>query len=350
MTRSMRLPVAAGLLAAASFGGTQASAAGTASGTTITNTVTLNYQVGGVAQNAVSASDSFTVDRKVNLTVAEDGNATTSVSPGQSAAVTTFIVTNTSNAPLDLGLAVTQLSGGSATHGGTDNFDATNVRIYRDDGDNVYDAGDTLVTYLDEIAADAITRVHVVVDIPLGRSTNDVAGVRLTATAGEAGGAGSQGAAVTQSNGANTNGVDTVFADTNANGNTARDGADFDEDDYTVLAAALSVAKTSRIVSDPFNGGTNPKMIPGAVVEYCVAVANASGAATATNVSISDALPAATTFESGFGILVNGTVTGATCNADGSAGGSHAAGTVTAGLSDIAAGVTRTVLFRVTVN
>jgi uncharacterized repeat protein (TIGR01451 family) len=31
-------------------------------------------------------------------------------------------------------------------------------------------------------------------------------------------------------------------------------------------------------------------MIPGAVVEYCIAVANAAGSATATNISVSDTL------------------------------------------------------------
>jgi uncharacterized repeat protein (TIGR01451 family) len=112
----------------------------------------------------------------------------------------------------------------------------------------------------------------------------------------------------------------------------------------------LTASKTSRIVSDPLNGVTNPKMIPGAVVEYCVAVANAAGSATATNISVSDTLPAATTYLSAFGIKVDGTVTGATCNADGVAGGGFASGVVSGTLSNIAAGVTRTLLFRVTVN
>ena len=177
-----------------------------------------------------------------------------------------------------------------------------------------------------------------VANVPLGRATDDVAGVRLTATASEATAAGSLGATVTETAGANTAGVDTVFADTNANGNTARDGIHFDEDDYTVLAANLTATKSSRVISDPLNGTTNPKMIPGAVVEYCIAVSNAAGSATATNVAITDTLPAATTFVAGFGILVNGTVTSGTCNADGTAGGSYAAGTVTAPLSNIAAG------------
>ena len=117
-----------------------------------------------------------------------------------------------------------------------------------------------------------------------------------------------------------------------------------------MLAAALTATKTSKIISDPVNGSTNPKMIPGAVVEYCIAVANAAGSATATNVGISDSLPAATTYLSAFGIKVNGTVTGSTCNADGTAGGSFASGVVSGTLSDIAAGSASTLVFRVTIN
>ncbi len=339
---------ATGLVLAMS--GSTAWAAGTTSGTTITNTVSVSYQVNGVAQTPISASDVFTVDRKINLTVAEDGTTTTTVTPGQQAAVTSFLVTNNSNAPIDLALAATQLAGGASPHGGTDNFDVTNVRIYADTNNNSsYDAGtDQLITYLDQVAADATSRVFVVVDVPLGRSTNDVSAVRLRAVAAEPTSAGSLGSNVAETTGANTTGVDTVFADTNANGNVARDGAHFAQDDYTVSSAALTVTKTSLVRSDPLNGTTNPKMIPGAVVEYCIAVGNTAGP-DATNITITDALPAQTVFESTFGIRVNGTVTGSTCNADGTPGGSHSSGTVTATLSNVAAGVTRTAVFRVTV-
>jgi uncharacterized repeat protein (TIGR01451 family) len=351
MTRTMRLFASASLLAVAAFAASPASAAGTTAGATITNTVTVDFKVGGVSQTQQSASDSFTVDRKVNLTVAEVGSTTTSVSPGQAAAVTAFTVTNASNATLDFALAVSQPSGGTAAHGGTDNFNVSNIKLYVDTNSNgAYDAGDTLVTYLDQITADTIVTVFVVTDVPLGRATNDVADVRLTATAAEATASGSLGATVVQTSGANTSGMDTVFADTNASGNVAGDGAAFADDDYTILAAALTATKTSTIISDPVNGTTNPKMIPGAVVEYCIAVANAAGSATATNINISDTLPTATTYLSAFGIKVNGTVTGATCNADGTAGGTFASGVVSGTLSDIAAASASTLVFRVTIN
>jgi uncharacterized repeat protein (TIGR01451 family) len=273
--------------------------------------------------------------------------------------VTTFTVRNTSNAPLDLGLAVTQQTGGAATHGGTDNFDVTTPAMFVDtNGNGSYDAGtDTAVTFLDELAADTQRTVFIVADIPIGRVNGDIAGVRLTAQAREAGTTGTQGAIVTQTAGANTAGVDTVFADASDTtpGNVAFDGRSFDDDDYTVSAPVLTVAKQSRVISDPVNGTTNPKFIPGALVEYCIVVSNAATASSAANsVGISDPLPAQTTYETAYGIFVGGTYTGTpgtgTCNLDGTAGGSFAAGTVSGTLGSIAAGATRTLYFQVRIN
>jgi uncharacterized repeat protein (TIGR01451 family) len=362
MTRASYRLGTASLLVLAALAATPAYAAGTAAGSTVTNTVSVNFQVGGVAQTAVSASNSFTVDRKVNLTVAEVGSATTSVSPGQLAAVTTFTVTNLSNATLDFALTAAQQVGGAGAHSNTDNFDATNVKIYVDANANgVYDAGtDTLVTYLDELAADTSKTVFVVADIPVSQVTNDVAAVTLTATGREGGGAGSMGIAlVDNASSANTAGMDTVFADGAGATDAAKDAAFSAKDDYTVLAAALTATKTSKVISDPINNVTNPKMIPGAVVEYCIAVANAAGSATATSVALSDVLPAATTYQAS-SLKLNGTVTGVTCNTDGTAVtdaadadlGDYNSGTKTVSgtIASLAAGVTRTLVFRVTIN
>jgi uncharacterized repeat protein (TIGR01451 family) len=352
MTRNMRLLASASVLAAAAVAASPAFAAGTVAGTTVTNSVTLDYKVGGIDQAQVSASDTFTVDRKVALAVTESANLPTSVTPGQSGAVTTFSVSNSSNAPLDFALAATQPSGGTAPHGGTDNFNVGNLKIYADTNANgTYDPGtDQEASYLDQVPADTSRTVFIVADVALGRATGDKAAVRLTATAAEATAASSLGAVITQTTGANTSGIDTVFADTDTNGNVARDGIHFAEDDYVVLAATLTATKTSRVISDPFNGTTNPKMIPGAVVEYCIAVANAAGSATASGVTLSDEVPAQTTYDPAFGIKLNGTVTGSSCNADGTSGGSYTNGIVSGGLSDIAASTARTLVFRVSVN
>lgn len=354
MTSKLTYMGAIGLTALSSVAAVPAFAAGTTAGTTITNTATVDYQVGGVAQGQQSASNNFTVDRKINLLVEEVGTVTTNVVPGQTNAVTTFQLTNSSNEVLDLALVASQIAGGTAAHGGTDSFDATNVRIYRDNISSgivgSWDAGDTLITgYVDELVVDTAIRLFVVADIPAALANNAVAGVTLRATAREGGTSGSQGAAITETAGANTAGKDTVFADTaGVTGDAARDGSHSDNDDYTVQTATLTVTKTSRVISDPFNNTTNPKLIPGAVVEYCIAVAN-SGSADATSVAINDPVPGQLTFNAGT-ILLNGTATAGTCNADGAAGGSYSAPNVSGTIATVAAGATRTLVFRATVN
>jgi uncharacterized repeat protein (TIGR01451 family) len=117
-----------------------------------------------------------------------------------------------------------------------------------------------------------------------------------------------------------------------------------------VLAAALTITKTSKVVSDPVNGTTNPKAIPGATLEYCVIVANAAGGAGASSVAISDSLPSVITYDSTFGIKLDGTVTSGVCNADGTSGGSYSAGTITGTLTSLPAGSTKTLRYQATIN
>lgn len=118
----------------------------------------------------------------------------------------------------------------------------------------------------------------------------------------------------------------------------------------TLSFSNLVVAKTATIVSDPVNGATNPKYIPGARVRYCVQVTNLPGSPTATGITIRDPLASLpVTFVPGSG-MINGTVTSGTCNADGSTGGSYAAGTISATLNNLAGGATETMYFDVTVN
>ena len=62
--------------------------------------------------------------------------------------------------------------------------------------------------------------------------------------------------------------------------------------------AVLGVTKLSTLISDPQNGTTNPKAIPGAIMEYCIFVQN-PGSGTATNVVGTDVIPAALTYTAG---------------------------------------------------
>ena len=374
MTSKLKFLVASSAIAVAMLGANPAFAAGTASGTDITNNVSVAYQVGGVAQTAKVASDTFKVDRKINLTVAEVGTTTTSVSPGQTNAVTAFTVTNNSNATLDFGLSAAQIVGGTAQHGGTDNFDLTNLKVFLDVNNNgVYDVATDTATYIDELAADGTRTVFIIGDIPAAQVNGNVAGVVLTAIAKESGASATEGAVVTQTSGANTAGEDTVFADVAGATDSARDGRHSAGDDYTVLAANLTATKTSKILWDPLNKLIDPKAIPGAVVEYCILLSN-SGPAAATNVNVTDALANVSGsntdkvvfLASNSATAADASVTnfspalatpfvmsgGASCTAVGAINGSYTAGTLTVtsgNIPTIASGGAASVIFRVTV-
>ncbi|MEQ1549657.1 hypothetical protein [Sphingorhabdus sp.] len=349
MTSKLKFLVAASTLPAVIMNASSAYAAGTLVGTDITNNVSVAYQVGGVSQTAATDSNMFEVDRKILFTVQEDANVTTSVVPGEQNAYTTFVVSNTSNDTLDFSLNPTQLGGGTATHGGTDVFDVSNLEVFVDsNGNNQYDFGVDTATTINDLAPDTSVRVFIVGDVALTQTNGQVAGVTLSATA-----LNSNNTAITAATDAtaNTDGVETIFAD------TGRDGIESDEDDFTVSTASLTVTKLSRVVRDNLNGAgtsadaTNPKAVPGATVEYCIVVAN-TGSQTATNVAVSDDLSLVpdVTFDASFTPATDGTVvSGNTCTAGGGTG-SFASNIVSGTLTNIAAGQTRTLVFRVTID
>ena len=77
--------------------------------------------------------------------------------------------------------------------------------------------------------------------------------------------------------------------------------------------AVLGVTKVSTLISDPTNGTTNPKAIPGAVMEYCILVQN-PGSGTATNLIGTDTIPASLTYTAGS--MTSGTTCGAAATAE----------------------------------
>ena len=335
--------------------------------TLITNNVTVNYQVGGVPQTAIPAADSFRVDRKIQFVVSEKTTAgTTSVTSGQVDAITAFTIVNSSNDTLDFSLAATNTTGVSIGGGrGTDSIDVTpgTFEYYLDvDGNGLADdAGGWVSTLtLDNVPKNQTRHVLVRGDIPVS-ANGSVAVIQLAATALEAAGGALVG--VIGDGTANTAAYQTIYAEdlTPLQGNATRDGVSWAWDDYTVSAPILSVAKTSRVVSDGVSG-SSPKAIPGAVVEYCISVANGNGGATATNVSISDLVPTNTTYVAG-SIFVDATVTtpGASQSCSGGTSVTDAvdanagefgtpANTVVGRLSSIAQNTASALIFRVTLN
>jgi len=274
-----------------------AMAAGTASGTTISNQATVDYKVATVDQpQATSNNYQFVVDNKVNLTVSTDDGAAISVTPGTNDNVMTFTVTNNGNTSQDFSLSAAALAGGAAAFAGTDNIDGDTVEIYVETaGGAGYQAVSDTDTHINALAADASIKVYIVTDFNTGYSDGDIASYWLIAEARTNDGAGTLGGALTETAGADTEGsVDIVFADVDGDGGGAndasRDAKHSSQDDYEIATASLSITKSSTIVSDPFNNTTNPKRIPGAVVQYQIAITNGGGAATATDIAFSDSL------------------------------------------------------------
>jgi uncharacterized repeat protein (TIGR01451 family) len=70
--------------------------------------------------------------------------------------------------------------------------------------------------------------------------------------------------------------------------------------------AVLTITKLSTIIADPVNGTTNPKNIPGAVVEYCILMQN-PGSGTTTNLVGTDTIPTTLTY------TANSMFSGTTC-------------------------------------
>lgn len=385
MTSKLKLLVATSVSAFAIVGATPAYAVGTDAGSDITNTVSVAYEVGGTTQTAETDSDTFKVDRKVNLLIAKTDAVNTFVAPGQQNAAVTYNVTNLTNDTIDILLSTQQLAGDDfnvTLNSGTTGAEAL---YYLDDGNGIFDAGDTIITHIDNLAEDASVVVHVVADIPAGGVEDDTADVVLIGQAaissvdGDGDGVadnpaltGTVGAAFSDDSGDADDAAVTqnVFADTAGTATTgtgatpadgAGDGYHSATDTYEIATADLTVAKTSTVLWDPINGSTNPKAVPGAVVEYCISVSNAAGATTATNVALTDDISALAltyystaatgpaTVPAANGVRTTTDCGGATALTDGETG-SESSGTISGNLGSVAAGDTEALIFRVTVD
>ncbi|KLE35582.1 DUF11 domain-containing protein [Aurantiacibacter luteus] len=314
----------------------------TSAGELITNRVTVDFRVGNVQQTAVEDSDTFVVDRKIDVVVAAVG-ASPNVSSGENQIVREFSVTNLSNATV----------GYQLTFQSTGDYVPENAVIFIDANSNgSFDAGEE-VTFLDALAQDETVNVLVQFDVPADTPNGDTVNIILVANAYEANDPGSEIVASTGPDDPTT--VQTVLADgigvAGIDAEYAGDHADAHA--VTINAAAMTVEKFSTVVWDPVNLTVDPKAIPGARVQYCIAVTNAAGAATATGVTVNDDLPVQVTFyPDAYGttgdVVIDGTLSGGVCSGGTEVDGYTAADTtVNELLSDIPGGTTRTLYFTV---
>lgn len=247
-------------------------AVGTPAGSIIDNTATVDLLDGGTPVTVTSNVDTFPVDEILDLTLVPNDAAPVNATSPDSNVPLSFTLTNTGNGPEPFRLTFDNLPGG-------DDFNPQNVRIYLDDGDGVFDGGDTLYV-LDSnnplLAADAARVLFIVSDVPASLASGDEGLVRLTATAQTG-----SGPAGTTFTGAGESGVDAVTGAT-----TATDDA---ENSYVVAQITSTLTKSQSFTGVP---------VSGTVVTYTL-VFNLSGSGSAGNLVISDPIPALTTYVPG---------------------------------------------------
>ncbi|MDX1498757.1 MAG: hypothetical protein R3176_02595, partial [Woeseiaceae bacterium] len=263
----VRTTLRLGVLAVALLVGQNALAVGTRAGTDVTNTALVDYEVGGVPQQQLSADADFVVDRRVDFTLSVTDTNLAPVVPGGPPAgdpdyYVEFTLTNTSNGVLDFNVALNQvLNVAFGANGDLDNVDFATVD-YAVSADTVSGTNPDPVRggaqFVDELDADEAIRIRVFADPQLGLANGDIAGMALTVNGAEPGTPAVEGAPLVDGTDDPAL-IDNVFADTDGdNSETAEDG-------FIVVTADLAVTKAFSVVAGDLGSGLP---IPGATVEY----------------------------------------------------------------------------------
>ena len=303
----------------------QAEAAGTRAGSMISNTASASYDAGGGTQTINSNQVDLRVDELLDVTVDSSNPADVPTTPGSTAQLLTFSVTNNGNGEESFALS-------TIANGGGDDFDPTVTQIYIDNGDGVFDAAtDTLYTpgaNDPTLNPDASVTIFVLSTIP-GTATDGQRGTVSLVAAAKTG----TGVPGTSFAGRGEGGGDAVVGSTGADGQ--------DQGAYAVSAATVSLVK-SAVVSDPF-GGSEP--VPGATITYTI-VATVAGSGSVNGLAITDNIPADTSYIAG-SMTLGGT--GLTDAADADAG-DYNGTRINVTLGTVAGGQNRTVTFRTTID
>jgi len=267
-------------------------AAGTASGTDVTNTATLSFSVSGVSQTDVTSNtDTFKVDKKIDfeLTHADAVKHLIVVANNQDKE-RTFTLTNESNEIQDFTVAVSNLSGSELYDGKTDSADMQNLEISIDDG-TTWATGSVTVN---DLAVDGSLTIKVRGDVLASALDGEVMNVQLEATAVK------DGTTTPEENTGNADGtdrkteVDTVLgegAGVSDFANTQFDGKYSAWSGYLVNTPNVDLTKLSCVWKDEVTTPlTNSKRIPGATVVYVFDLKNTSASTDATGITLTDTL------------------------------------------------------------
>jgi len=306
---------------------TPASAAGTIAGTTIDNVATATYELPNGGEDSVDSNVvSLKVDELLDVSVAWADPADVATQPGLTGQILTFAVTNAGNGNESFTLD-------TIANGGGDDFDPAVTAIGLDsNGNGAYDAGvDTVYVAGSndpDLAPDQSISVFVLSSIPLAAQDGDRGRIDLTAVAKT--GSGTPG---TSFAGLGQGGGDAVVGAT---------GADASDDGYYKVARASVSFVKSATVADPFGGVTQG---PGAIITYTLA-ATVTGTGALSNLRVTDAVPAGTSYKAGSITLDGSPLTDA---ADADAGRFTGTG-IAVGLGTVPVGTTKTITFKVKID
>ena len=324
MTKAPFRLALAPLAIAAALITTPAHAGGVKAGTLIENTASATYDGGAGPVTIPSNTITVKVDELLDVTVTSRDSGPVSAAPGS--AVLTFELTNTGNGPEAYTLSANPAVAGN-------DFDTTVNGIAVDtNGNGVYDPGvDEMLTgpaTTAAIAADASLTVFVLVTIPGGVADGDQSDVSLLAEAVT--GTGAPGTAFA---GQGAGGGNAIVGSTGANA-TATGSLSVGITDVDLIKSAT--------VRDPF-GGTG--IVPGATITYAIR-AEVRGSGSVSDLVVTDAAPADTTYVAGSLKLDGATLTDA---ADADAGRFGTSG-ISVDLGTVSGGSSRTVTFQVTID
>jgi uncharacterized repeat protein (TIGR01451 family) len=308
-------------------------AAGTLAGTSIPNIAVINYTYNGQSYSQQAAAPFVTVARLLAPGITwQDSTPTPSNSPDQLRALT-FAVTNLGNAAdtfvltRDNTVSGDQFDPSNAAQGAVwlESGGQPGLQVSGPNADVPYVPGSNDPV----VAAGASRTAYLASSIPSGLPTGATGRVNLQARSTLAPPNAAPGAQVAVVNGipviAGPNGARSVATGT-----------------YLVSVVAIGIGKS--VVSAVDDQGGN-RVMPGTVITYRLLV-SATGTGAATNVVVSDALPASLSFVPG-SITVDGVSRTDAADADDS---SFSNGTVRTVLPSLAAPQSRAIEFKTTVN
>ena len=267
------------------------SAAGTASGTDVTNTATLSFSVGGVSQtDVVSNTDTFKVDKKIDFILShEDTPKHLIVVANKQDNERSFKLVNESNEIQDFTVAVSNLAG-DTYDGKADSADMQNLEISIDGG-TTWATGPVTV---DDLAVDGELIIKVRGDVLASATDGEVMNVQLEATAVK------NGTTTAEENTGNADGTDRKLEKDTVLGegagvtdfaNTEFDGKYSAWSGYLVNTPNVDLTKLSCVWKDEVTSDlTKSKRIPGSTVVYVFDLKNSSASTDATGVALTDSM------------------------------------------------------------